>query len=114
MAGADEEGRTMEIVEFLKTRQISFSGKDTQGVLRGAPAKARLCLPKRWREAGVPSIPFRFRLRGNVRGRGRFRVRDLFETAKRSSPAIIFIDEIDAVGRYRGAGWGRHDEREQT
>ncbi len=121
VAGADEEKEElMEIVEFLKNPgKFSFLGaKIPRGVLLvGAPGTGKTLLAKA--VAGEAGVPF-YSISGSdfvemYVGVGASRVRDLFETAKRSSPAIIFIDEIDAVGRYRGAGWGGgHDEREQT
>jgi cell division protease FtsH len=121
VAGADEEKEElMEIVEFLKNpgKFSSLGAKIPRGVLLvGAPGTGKTLLAKA--VAGEAGVPF-YSISGSdfvemYVGVGASRVRDLFETAKRSSPAIIFIDEIDAVGRYRGAGWGGgHDEREQT
>ncbi|MGI6717346.1 MAG: ATP-dependent zinc metalloprotease FtsH [Eubacteriales bacterium] len=121
VAGADEEKEElMEIVEFLKNpeRFSTLGAKIPRGVLLvGAPGTGKTLLAKA--VAGEAGVPF-YSISGSdfvemYVGVGASRVRDLFETAKRSAPAIIFIDEIDAVGRYRGAGWGGgHDEREQT
>jgi cell division protease FtsH len=86
-------------------------------LLVGAPGTGKTLLAKA--VAGESSVPF-YSLSGSdfvelYVGVGASRVRDLFETAKKTAPCIIFIDEIDAVGRHRGAGWGGgHDEREQT
>ena len=121
VAGADEEKEELkEIVEFLKNpdRFSSLGAKIPRGVLLvGAPGTGKTLLAKA--VAGESGVPF-YAISGSdflemYVGVGASRVRDLFETAKKTSPAIIFIDEIDAVGRHRGAGWGGgHDEREQT
>ncbi|MDD4125744.1 MAG: ATP-dependent zinc metalloprotease FtsH [Eubacteriales bacterium] len=121
VAGADEEKEELrEVVEFLKdpARFSALGAKIPRGVLLvGAPGTGKTLLAKA--VAGEAAVPF-YSISGSdfvemYVGVGASRVRDLFETAKRTSPSIIFIDEIDAVGRYRGAGWGGgHDEREQT
>ena len=121
VAGADEEKEELkEIVEFLKnpTHFNSLGAKIPRGVLLvGAPGTGKTLLAKA--VAGEAGVPF-YAISGSdflemYVGVGASRVRDLFETAKKTAPAIIFIDEIDAVGRHRGAGWGGgHDEREQT
>lgn len=121
VAGADEEKEELqEVVEFLKNPKkfISLGARIPKGVLLvGAPGTGKTLLAKA--VAGESSVPF-YSLSGSdfvelYVGVGASRVRDLFETAKKTSPCIIFIDEIDAVGRHRGAGWGGgHDEREQT
>ncbi len=121
VAGSDEEKEElMEVVEFLKDpgKFSTLGAKIPRGVLLvGAPGTGKTLLAKA--VAGEAGVPF-YSISGSdfvemYVGVGASRVRDLFETAKRSSPSIIFIDEIDAVGRYRGAGWGGgHDEREQT
>lgn len=121
VAGADEEKEELqEVVEFLKNpKKFSALGaRIPKGVLLvGAPGTGKTLLAKA--VAGESSVPF-YSLSGSdfvelYVGVGASRVRDLFETAKKTAPCIIFIDEIDAVGRHRGAGWGGgHDEREQT
>ncbi len=121
VAGADEEKEELqEVVEFLKNPQkfSSLGARIPKGVLLvGAPGTGKTLLAKA--VAGESSVPF-YSLSGSdfvelYVGVGASRVRDLFETAKKTAPCIIFIDEIDAVGRHRGAGWGGgHDEREQT
>ncbi len=121
VAGADEEKEELkEIVEFLKnpSKFNSLGAKIPRGVLLvGAPGTGKTLLAKA--VAGESGVPF-YAISGSdflemYVGVGASRVRDLFETAKKTAPAIIFIDEIDAVGRHRGAGWGGgHDEREQT
>ncbi len=121
VAGADEEKEELkEVVEFLKdpSKYSSLGAKIPRGVLLvGAPGTGKTLLAKA--VAGEAGVPF-YSISGSdfvemYVGVGASRVRDLFETAKKTSPSIIFIDEIDAVGRHRGAGWGGgHDEREQT
>ncbi len=121
VAGADEEkAELVEIVEFLKDpRRFSQLGaRIPAGVLlEGPPGTGKTLLAKA--VAGEAGVPF-YSISGSefvemFVGVGASRVRDLFENAKKNSPAIIFIDEIDAVGRQRGAGMGGgHDEREQT
>ena len=121
VAGADvEKGELEEIVEFLKdpTKFQRLGAKIPRGVLLvGPPGTGKTLLAKA--VAGEAHVPF-FSISGSdfvemFVGVGASRVRDLFEQAKKASPSIIFIDEIDAVGRQRGAGLGGgHDEREQT
>ncbi|MBQ7108838.1 MAG: ATP-dependent zinc metalloprotease FtsH [Clostridia bacterium] len=121
VAGADEEKEELrEIVEFLKSpdRFRKLGARIPKGVLLvGPPGTGKTLLAKS--VAGEAGVPF-FSISGSdfvemFVGVGASRVRDLFETAKKCSPCIIFIDEIDAVGRHRGAGLGGgHDEREQT
>ena len=121
VAGADiEKGELEEIVEFLKAPQkfSALGAKIPRGVLLvGPPGTGKTLLAKA--VAGEANVPF-FSISGSdfvemFVGVGASRVRDLFEQAKKNSPSIIFIDEIDAVGRQRGAGLGGgHDEREQT
>ncbi|EOT39559.1 ATP-dependent zinc metalloprotease FtsH [Enterococcus columbae] len=121
VAGAEEEKQELvEVVEFLKDpRRFSALGaRIPAGVLlEGPPGTGKTLLAKA--VAGEAGVPF-YSISGSdfvemFVGVGASRVRDLFETAKKNSPAIIFIDEIDAVGRQRGAGMGGgHDEREQT
>lgn len=121
VAGADEEKQELiEVVEFLKDpRKFSAVGaKIPKGVLlNGPPGTGKTLLARA--VAGEAGVPF-FSISGSdfvemFVGVGASRVRDLFENAKKNSPCIIFIDEIDAVGRQRGAGLGGgHDEREQT
>ena len=121
VAGADEEkAELQEIVEFLKTpdRFRKLGARIPKGVLLvGPPGTGKTLLAKA--VAGEAGVPF-FSISGSdfvemFVGVGASRVRDLFETAKKNAPCIIFIDEIDAVGRHRGAGLGGgHDEREQT
>jgi cell division protease FtsH len=121
VAGADEAKMELqEIIEFLK-EPIKFQrlgGKIPRGVLLlGPPGTGKTLLARA--VAGEAGVPF-FSISGAdfvemFVGVGASRVRDLFETGKKSAPCIIFIDEIDAVGRHRGAGLGGgHDEREQT
>ncbi len=121
VAGADiEKGELEEIVEFLKAPQkfSALGAKIPRGVLLvGPPGTGKTLLAKA--VAGEANVPF-FSISGSdfvemFVGVGASRVRDLFEQAKKNSPSIVFIDEIDAVGRQRGAGLGGgHDEREQT
>ena len=121
VAGVDEEKEELEeIVEFLKSPKkfTDMGARIPKGVLLvGAPGTGKTLLAKA--VAGEASVPF-FIISGSdfvemFVGVGASRVRDLFEQAKRNAPCIIFIDEIDAVGRQRGAGLGGgHDEREQT
>ena len=121
VAGADEEKEEMsEIVEFLKNPKKfnELGARIPKGVLLvGPPGTGKTLLARA--VAGEAGVPF-FSISGSdfvemFVGVGASRVRDLFEQAKKDAPAIIFIDEIDAVGRQRGAGLGGgHDEREQT
>ena len=121
VAGADEEKQELEeIVDFLKNpkKYTDIGARIPKGVLlEGPPGTGKTLLARAVAgEAGVPFFP----ISGSdfvemFVGVGASRVRDLFETAKKNAPAIVFIDEIDAVGRHRGAGLGGgHDEREQT
>jgi cell division protease FtsH len=121
VAGADEaKMELMEIIEFLKepTKFQKLGGKIPRGVLLlGPPGTGKTLLARA--VAGEAGVPF-FTISGAdfvemFVGVGASRVRDLFDQGKKSAPCIIFIDEIDAVGRHRGAGLGGgHDEREQT
>ncbi len=121
VAGADEEKEELrEIVDFLKNPKhyADLGARIPKGVLLvGPPGTGKTLLAKA--VAGEANVPF-FSISGSdfvemFVGVGASRVRDLFEQAKRNSPSIVFIDEIDAVGRHRGAGLGGgHDEREQT
>ena len=121
VAGEDEEKAELEdIVDFLKSPQkyIDLGAKIPKGVLLvGPPGTGKTLLARA--VAGEAGVPF-FTISGSdfmelFVGVGASRVRDLFETAKKAKPCIIFIDEIDAVGRQRGAGLGGgNDEREQT
>ncbi len=121
VAGADEaKEEVAEIVEFLQAPEkfVSFGARIPKGVLLvGSPGTGKTLLAKAI--SGEAGVPF-FSIAGSefvemFVGVGASRVRDLFEQAKRHSPCIVFIDEIDAVGRQRGAGLGgSHDEREQT
>ena len=120
VAGADEEKEEMaEIVDFLKDpkKYNELGAKIPKGVLLvGPPGTGKTLLARA--VAGEAGVPF-FSISGSdfvemFVGVGASRVRDLFGEAKREAPAIIFIDEIDAVGRQRGAGLGGGDEREQT
>jgi cell division protease FtsH len=121
VAGADEAKEELhEIIDFLRdpTRFTRLGGKIPKGVLLlGPPGTGKTLLARA--VAGEAGVPF-FTISGAdfvemFVGVGASRVRDLFEQAKKSAPCIVFIDEIDAVGRHRGAGLGGgHDEREQT
>jgi cell division protease FtsH len=121
VAGADEEKQELvEVVEFLKDPRkfAALGARIPKGVLLvGPPGTGKTLLARA--VAGEAGVPF-FSISGSdfvemFVGVGASRVRDLFENAKKNSPCIIFIDEIDAVGRQRGAGLGGgHDEREQT
>ena len=121
VAGAEEEKQELvEVVEFLKSPKkfVNLGARIPKGVLlEGPPGTGKTLLAKA--VAGEASVPF-FSMSGSdfvemFVGVGASRVRDLFENAKKSAPAIIFIDEIDAVGRRRGTGMGGgNDEREQT
>lgn len=121
VAGADEEKRELEeIVDFLKKpeKYIKLGARIPKGVLLvGPPGTGKTLLAKA--VAGEANVPF-FAISGSdfvemFVGVGASRVRDLFKQAKENTPCIIFIDEIDAVGRHRGAGLGGgNDEREQT
>ena len=121
VAGADEEKEELaEIVEFLKSPKKfnELGARIPKGVLLvGPPGTGKTLLARA--VAGEAGVPF-FSISGSdfvemFVGVGASRVRDLFEQAKKNAPSIIFIDEIDAVGRHRGAGLGGgHDEREQT
>ncbi len=121
VAGAEEEkAELVEIVDFLKNpkKYTEMGARIPKGVLLiGPPGTGKTLLAKA--VSGEAGVPF-FSISGSdfvemFVGVGASRVRDLFETAKKNSPSIVFIDEIDAVGRRRGAGLGGgHDEREQT
>ncbi|MBI4267324.1 MAG: ATP-dependent zinc metalloprotease FtsH [Chloroflexi bacterium] len=121
VAGVDEAKQELtEVVDFLKSRErfLSVGARIPRGVLLvGPPGTGKTLLAKA--VAGEAGVPF-FSISGSefvemFVGVGAARVRDLFDQAKRSAPCIVFIDEIDAVGRQRGAGLGgSHDEREQT
>ncbi|MEA4914010.1 MAG: ATP-dependent zinc metalloprotease FtsH [Christensenella sp.] len=121
VAGADEEKDELkEIVDFMRAPQRfnAIGARIPKGVLLvGPPGTGKTLLAKA--VAGEAKVPF-FSISGSdfvemFVGVGASRVRDLFQTAKRATPAVVFIDEIDAVGRHRGAGMGGgHDEREQT
>ncbi len=121
VAGAEEAKEELkEIVEFLKEPEkfISLGARIPKGVLLvGSPGTGKTLLAKA--VSGEAGVPF-FSISGSefvemFVGVGASRVRDLFDQAKRHSPCIVFVDEIDAVGRHRGAGLGgSHDEREQT
>lgn len=121
VAGSDEAKEELEeVVEFLKEPQkfAALGARIPKGVLLvGPPGTGKTLMAKA--VSGEAGVPF-FSISGSefvemFVGVGASRVRDLFEQAKRNSPCIIFIDEIDAVGRYRGTGLGgSHDEREQT
>ncbi|MCZ0743687.1 ATP-dependent zinc metalloprotease FtsH [Ligilactobacillus sp. UO.C109] len=121
VAGAEEEKQELvEVVEFLRDPRkfLALGARIPSGVLlEGPPGTGKTLLAKA--VAGEAGVPF-FSISGSdfvemFVGVGASRVRDLFENAKKNAPSIIFIDEIDAVGRRRGAGMGGgHDEREQT
>ena len=121
VAGVDEEKEELEeIVQFLKNPKkfTDMGARIPKGVLLvGQPGTGKTLLAKA--VAGEAGVPF-FIISGSdfvemFVGVGASRVRDLFDEAKRNAPCIVFIDEIDAVGRQRGAGLGGgHDEREQT
>lgn len=121
VAGAKEAKEELkEIVDFLKSPKkfLDIGARIPKGVmLTGAPGTGKTLLARA--VAGEASVPF-FHLSGSefvemFVGVGASRVRDLFKMAKRAAPAIIFVDEIDAIGRTRGGGWGGgNDEREQT
>ncbi|MBE1556154.1 ATP-dependent zinc metalloprotease FtsH [Sporosarcina limicola] len=121
VAGADEEkAELVEVVDFLKdsTKFVEVGARIPKGILLvGPPGTGKTLLARA--VAGEAGVPF-FSISGSdfvemFVGVGASRVRDLFENAKKNAPCIIFIDEIDAVGRQRGAGLGGgHDEREQT
>ena len=121
VAGCDEEKQELEeLIDFLKNpkKYVEIGARIPKGVLLvGPPGTGKTLLARA--VAGEASVPF-FSISGSdfvemFVGVGASRVRDLFKTAKENSPCIIFIDEIDAVGRQRGAGLGGgHDEREQT
>ena len=121
VAGADEEKEELaEVVDFLKNPQkyLNLGARIPKGVLLvGPPGTGKTLLARA--VAGEAGVPF-FSISGSdfvemFVGVGASRVRDLFDQAKKNSPSVIFIDEIDAVGRQRGAGLGGgHDEREQT
>jgi cell division protease FtsH len=121
VAGVEEAKQELsEVVEFLKEPQkfIALGARTPKGViLMGAPGTGKTLMAKA--VSGEAGVPF-FSISGSefvemFVGVGASRVRDLFDQAKRNSPCIVFVDEIDAVGRHRGAGLGgSHDEREQT
>ena len=121
VAGCDEEKQELEeVVDFLKNprKYVEIGARIPKGILLfGSPGTGKTLLARA--VAGEANVPF-FSISGSdfvemFVGVGASRVRDLFKTAKENSPGIVFIDEIDAVGRQRGAGLGGgHDEREQT
>jgi cell division protease FtsH len=121
VAGVEEAKQELaEVVEFLREPQkfVSLGARIPKGVvLMGSPGTGKTLLAKA--VSGEAGVPF-FSISGSefvemFVGVGAARVRDLFDQAKRNSPCIIFVDEVDAVGRHRGAGLGgSHDEREQT
>lgn len=120
LRAATKQKKVAELVEYLRepSRFQKLGGKIPKGVLMvGPPGTGKTLLAKAI--AGEAKVPF-FTISGSdfvemFVGVGASRVRDMFEQAKKAAPCIIFIDEIDAVGRQRGAGLGGgHDEREQT
>ena len=121
VAGVEEaKEEVQELVDFLRdpSKFQKLGGKIPRGILMvGSPGTGKTLLARAI--AGEAKVPF-FSISGSdfvemFVGVGASRVRDMFEQAKRQSPCIVFIDEIDAVGRHRGAGLGGgHDEREQT
>lgn len=121
MAGLDEEKEEMiELVDFLKNpkKYFDMGARIPKGVLLlGSPGTGKTLMARA--VAGEAGVPF-YTISGSdfvemFVGVGASRVRDMFKTAKQNAPCILFIDEIDAVGRQRGAGLGGgHDEREQT
>ena len=121
VAGIDEsKEEVQEIVDFLKNPKkfTNLGGRIPKGILLvGSPGTGKTLLAKAI--AGEAMVPF-FIISGSdfvemFVGVGASRVRDLFAQAKKNSPCIVFVDELDAVGRHRGAGLGGgHDEREQT
>ena len=121
VAGVEEaKEEVQEVVDFLRdpTKFQKLGGKIPTGILMtGSPGTGKTLLAKAI--AGEAGVPF-FSISGSdfvemFVGVGASRVRDMFDQAKRQAPCIVFIDEIDAVGRHRGAGMGGgHDEREQT
>ena len=120
VAGVEEaKEELVEVVEFLKYPEkfAALGARIPRGVLLvGPPGTGRRSSRGRWpARPGRPSSHLRVGVRRDVRRRRRQPVRDLFDQAKRNAPCIVFVDEIDAVGRQRGAGLGgSHDEREQT
>ena len=122
VAGVEEAKEELEeIIEFLRhpKKFQALGAKIPRGVLLVGPAGEREDAARegdRGRGGGAVLLDLGQRVRGDVRGgRAPARVRDLFDQAKKSAPCLVFIDEIDAVGRQRGAGvGGGHDEREQT